>query len=92
MATKIPQNPKSHLEEIICDADLNYLGRDDFFSIEEKLYEEMLAFGYIKNTEEWNKVQVDFMRNHHYFTSTAIRDNYSQKEKNLAIVQSKIKY
>jgi hypothetical protein len=92
MATKIPQRPKSHLEEIICDADLNYLGRTDFFSIEEMLYEEMLAFGYIKNIEEWNQVQVDFMQKHHYFTSTAIRDNYLQKEKNLAIVQSKIKY
>jgi putative nucleotidyltransferase with HDIG domain len=91
MATKIPQNPKSHLEEIICDADLNYLGRTDFFSIEEKLYEEMFAFGYIKNREEWNKVQVDFMQKHHYFTSTAIKHNYIQKEKNLAIVQSKIK-
>lgn len=92
MVTKIPQNPKSHLEEIICDADLNYLGRTDFFSIEEKLYEEMLAFDNIKNKEEWNKVQVDFMQKHHYFTPTAIKDNYSQKEKNLAIVQSKIKY
>ncbi|NDP28487.1 MAG: HD domain-containing protein [Flavobacterium sp.] len=92
MATKIPQNPKSHLEEIICDADLNYLGRTDFFYIEEKLYLEMLAFGYIKNREEWNKMQIEFMQKHRYFTSTAIRNNYSQKEKNLAIVQAKIQY
>jgi predicted metal-dependent HD superfamily phosphohydrolase len=92
MATKIPQCPKSHLDEIICDADLNYLGRTDFFSIQEKLYKEMLAFGYIKNMEEWNKIQVDFMQKHHYFTQTAIKHNYHQKEKNLAIVQSKIKY
>jgi uncharacterized protein len=92
MATKIPQSPKSHLEEIICDADLNYLGRDDFFSIEENLYKEMLAFGYIENKEEWNKVQMEFMQKHHYFTPTAIRHNYIQKEINLAIVKSKIKY
>ena len=91
MATKIPQRPKSHLEEIICDADLNYLGRNDFLSIQEKLYEEMFAFGYIENKREWNKVQVNFMQNHHYFTATAIKHNYLQKEKNIAIVQSKIK-
>lgn len=91
MATKIPQHPKTHLEKIICDADLNYLGRTDFLSIQEKLYEEMFAFGYIKNKKEWNKVQVNFMQNHHYFTPTAIKHNYSQKEKNIAIIQSKIK-
>jgi uncharacterized protein len=91
MATKIPQQPKTHLEEIICDADLNYLGRTDFFSIGEKLYKEMIAIGYIKNWEEWNKIQVDFLQKHRYFTPTAIRQNYSQKEKNLAEVQSKIK-
>jgi predicted metal-dependent HD superfamily phosphohydrolase len=91
MSTKIPQHPKTHLEEIICDADLNYLGRTDFISIQEKLYEEMFAFGYITNKKEWNKVQVNFMQNHHYFTPTAIKHNYLQKEKNIAIVQSKIK-
>ena len=91
MATKIPQSPKSHLEEIICDADLNYLGRTDFFSIGENLYKEMIAIGHIKNREEWDKLQVDFLLKHHYFTATVIRHNYSQKEENLAIVQSKIK-
>ena len=91
MATKIPQRPKTDLEKIICDADLNYLGRTDFFSIGEKLYQEMLAFGNIKNREEWDKIQVVFMQKHHYFTPTAINNNYSQKEKNIAIVQSKIK-
>ena len=91
MATKIPQRPKNHLEEIICDADLNYLGRTDFFDIGENLYREMFAFGYIKNKVEWNRIQLDFMRQHHYFTTTAIKHNYSQKQKNIAIVQSKIK-
>lgn len=33
-ATKVPQQPQTKLEEIICDADLDYLGRDDFFQIE----------------------------------------------------------
>lgn len=91
MATKIPQNPKTHLEEIICDADLNYLGRKDFFNIGESLYNEMLAFGYIKNREEWNKIQLDFMQKHHFFTATAIKHNQFLKEKNIKEVQSLIK-
>jgi len=91
MATKIPQQPKTHLEEIICDADLNYLGRNDFFSIGEYLYNEMIAFGYIKNKDEWNKIQLEFMQQHHFFTATAIKHNQSLKDKNLKEVQLQIK-
>lgn len=91
MATKIPQTPKTHLEEIICDADLNYLGRNDFFKVGEYLYKEMIALGYINNRDEWNKIQLDFMQQHHFFTATAIQQNQSLKDKNLEEVQSKIK-
>ena len=38
MATKIPQSPKNTLERIICDADLDYLGRDDFEGIAATLF------------------------------------------------------
>jgi uncharacterized protein len=90
MATKIPQNPQSLLEKIICDADLSYLGRDDFFSISEKLYTEMISIGAISNREDWDRIQEEFLQQHHYFTATAIKLRKSQKEQNLEIVQSKI--
>ena len=45
MATKIPQQPKNRLSEILCDADLDYLGRNDFFSIGDVLFKEMKARG-----------------------------------------------
>ena len=32
-ATKIPQKPQNHLEEILADSDLDYIGRDDMFVI-----------------------------------------------------------
>ncbi len=70
MATKIPQSPKNKLEEIICDADLDYLGREDFYAIGETLFEELKAFGVLETEEEWNKVQVNFISNHSYFTAT----------------------
>ena len=91
MATKIPQSPKSLLEEIICDADLDYLGRTDFFTIGDKLYRELLAFGKLKTEEEWNFIQLKFLKIHHYFTATSIQLRQSQKEKNIKIIQSKIK-
>lgn len=90
MATKLPHEPQSHLEEIMCDADLDYLGRSDFFDIGDKLYTEMLAIGTLKNRTEWNNLQVEFLGQHRYFTSTSIKLRQAQKEENLKIVKSKI--
>ena len=41
MATRIPQSPSNQLERILCDADLDYLGRDDFYEIGGRLFEEL---------------------------------------------------
>lgn len=90
MATKIPQSPKNHLEEILADADLDYLGRDDFFTIGDKLYEELAMFGMISSERDWNLLQERFLENHHYFTKTAIEDRASKKAENLAIIKSKL--
>lgn len=79
MVTKIPQVPKNHLEKIMCDGDLLYLGTDKFAKISEDLYREFLKKGIIKNREDWNDKQNRFLNNHHFFTKFAI-DNYAQKK------------
>ncbi|MBS1774190.1 MAG: HD domain-containing protein [Bacteroidetes bacterium] len=91
MATQIPQSPKTHLEEIICDADLDYLGRDDFFQIGDRLYAEFMTLGTVKNEKEWNTLQLKFMQSHHYFTTTSQKLRKKKKEKNLQRVQAKLK-
>lgn len=90
MATKIPQSPKNHLEEILADADLDYLGRDDFFSIGNKLFTELNIFGFLNTKDEWNRLQVRFLESHDYFTTTAIKLRKDKKEEHLALVKSKI--
>ena len=70
MATKIPQSPKNRLEEIICDADLDYLGRDDFYSIGESLFQELKAYNVLQDIETWNRIQVSFLTAHGFFTET----------------------
>ncbi len=70
MATKIPQSPNNHLEEIICDADLDYLGRDDFYSIGQSLFEELQAYNVVQDIETWNRIQVGFLTSHGFFTKT----------------------
>jgi uncharacterized protein len=83
MATKVPQKPKTKLEEIICDADLDYLGRDDFFTIGDYLYEELLHIGVVKDEMSWNLLQIKFLTAHHYFTQTNIKDREPLKSENL---------
>jgi hypothetical protein len=71
MATKIPQSPKNHLQQIICDADLDYLGREDFFTISDRLCEEILAYKLAAGKKEFKERQVDFLQSHTYFTKSS---------------------
>lgn len=90
MATKIPQSPKNKLEQILCDADLDYLGRDDFFTIGDKLFSELSMYGIINSENDWNKLQIGFLEKHHYFTETAIKTRKAKKEEHLELIRSKI--
>lgn len=83
MATKLPQNPSTHLQEIICDADLDYLGRTDFFETGYNLYLEMQYTGVVKTLKEWDTLQIDFLKNHRFFTQTAIKQREHKKQENL---------
>lgn len=91
MATVYPQKPKNLLEEIICDADLDYLGRDDFFEIGETLYRELTAKGELSNVEDWNKLQERFLVSHHYFTKSAMKLRKAKKEEHLERIRSVLK-
>ncbi|WP_342646073.1 HD domain-containing protein [Mucilaginibacter sp. CSA2-8R] len=90
MATRIPQTPHNLVEQILADADLDYLGRDDFFSIGNQLFTELKTAGTIHTELEWNRMQVKFMEAHHYFTGTSKRLRDAKKEANLALVKAKI--
>jgi uncharacterized protein len=90
MATRLPQQPVTLLEQIICDADLDYLGRPDFFEIGERLYLELLNSGVVKNEREWNALQVSFLEKHRYFTTTSIASRNPQKLTHLDLVKSKL--
>ena len=91
MATKIPQSPANHLSEILADADLDYLGRDDFFIIGNKLFTELSIFGFLNTEDEWTRLQVRFLESHHYFTKTAVKLRKQSKAAHLQLVKSKIK-
>jgi uncharacterized protein len=84
MATKIPQTPHNIMEQILCDADLDYLGRKDFYPISNTLFQEFMHYGTVRERKEWDRLQVKFFESHHYFTETANALRLPEKNKRLA--------
>jgi uncharacterized protein len=83
MATRLPQKPETLLEQIICDADLDSLGRDDFFISSHRLRLERAAYGQPTNILEWYKMQLTFLKSHAYFTEVARDMRDAGKKKNI---------
>lgn len=71
MATRLPPAPSDLPEKIMCDSDLDYLGRSDFIPVSNTLFEELKARGKMGSLDEWNKLQIKFISGHQYFTKTA---------------------
>ena len=90
MATKIPQSPKNHLEQIICDADLDYLGRDDFHEIADRLRRELREHGKINSDRKWDEIQIQFLTAHRYFTDTAINTRQEKKLENIQEIRDRL--
>ncbi|HRF38792.1 MAG TPA: HD domain-containing protein [Saprospiraceae bacterium] len=80
MATKIPQSPANFLEAILCDADLDYLGREDFFDIGSTLFQELKTYQVLQREEDWNRLQVSFLEKHAFFTPTNQRRRAPRKQ------------
>ena len=89
-ATKVPQQPQTHLERILCDADLDYLGRDDFDPIAHTLYKELKARDTVADEATWNQMQVRFLENHTYWTPTNVARREPGKQVNLARLRALI--
>ena len=90
MATKMPQSPKNHFEQIICDADLDYLGRNDFEDISSNLLKELEINQKITNFN-WLKIQEKFLKSHSYFTLTSQKSREKNKQKRLRKIEDILK-
>lgn len=88
MSTKLPPKPGNLLEEIICDSDLDYLGRSDFIPVSDTLFEELKAQNKMKSLNDWNKLQVKFISGHQYFTKTARSLREVNKQMQIERIQS----
>ena len=90
LSTKLPPKPTNLLENIICDSDLDYLGRSDFIPVSNTLYEELKAQNKMGSLNDWNKIQVKFISGHQYFTKTARSLREVNKKLQIERIQSLI--
>ncbi len=83
MSTQMPPTPRNTLEEIMCDADLDYLGRSDMVPVSSLLYRELKEHKKIKSWNEWNRLQISFITKHQYYTKTALSLREVNKQKQI---------
>jgi len=84
MSTQIPQSAMDLIEHIVCDADLFYLGGDQFSLWSNRLRDEHRAILGREYTDlEWININIDFVKSHTYFTEFAKARNDAGRDENL---------
>lgn len=83
MATRNPPSPRTLLEEVIVDADLDILGRENYLERIGDLRLELESQGTLFNDEEWFRHQIDFLKAHAYRTVSARALREEGKRRNI---------
>jgi predicted metal-dependent HD superfamily phosphohydrolase len=84
LATDLEVGPKTHVEKILCDADLDNLGREDFFKLDGKLREGRRARGIdVSDDAKWYRSTLEFIKRHQYYTESQKKLRGKGKQKNI---------
>ena len=86
----MPQHPNNLVEQVMCDADLDYLGRNDFDEISDRLFRELVAHGDVQSKQEWDKIQVRFLSAHTFHTSSQRLHREPVKQSHLAAIEARV--
>ncbi len=90
-ATRMPQRPRGRLQELLCDADLDLLGREDFLPLNQALLAELRHYSIRPIAENvWLHEQTRFLEDHHFFTPAALALRSAGKARNLALMRAAV--
>ncbi len=91
-ATKIPQQPRNHIEEVVCDADIAHIGRKGFF-----LKSDLMRLEFEKRMNksftnaEWLNINIEFLAKHQFHTEYA-KDRFQKRRvKHLAALHDQLR-
>ncbi len=83
LATIPSRKPNNLLEQIIKDADLDNLWREDFFDKWDKLKKELELIKNIKIKDpDWHHASLDLFHGHTFYTKTQAKEREKQKKEN----------
>ncbi len=88
--TRLPQSAEDHLSQLLCDADLYYLGGDEYAEHAENLFNEFFTNGLVKDRAEWDAMQLEFLASHRFFSKTAIETRENKKRTHLQQLRANI--
>lgn len=94
LATRLPQQPRTLAERIVCDADLYHLGTDDFRENNKQLRrEKSLLQGTKVDGRKWRASTIDLLTSHHYWTDycrLTLEEGETRNLKQLRARESKV--
>ena len=91
LATDLSVKPKTHVEKILCDADLDHFGREDFFKFDGKLREGRRIRGIdVSDDAKWYKGTLTVITNHQYYTESQKKLREKEKQKNIKRLLDKL--
>jgi predicted metal-dependent HD superfamily phosphohydrolase len=91
LATDLARKPQNLVEKILCDADLDHLGREDFFKRDGKLRKGRGARGIdVSDEAKWYKGTLNLITNHQYHTASQRALREEKKQQNIKQLQKKL--
>ena len=91
LSTDLDREPKTHVEKILCDADLDNLGREDFFKLDGKLREGRRARGIdVSDDAKWYRGTLEIIQKHQYYTESQKKLKEEGKQKNIKKLLNKL--
>jgi hypothetical protein len=91
LATDLEREPKSHIEKILCDADLDHLGREDFFELDAKIRQGRRARGIdVSDDAKWYKGTLEIIEKHRYYTESQKKWREKKKQENIKRLLKKL--
>ena len=88
METAFPYHPVSAAGELLCDADIEYIGRVCFFEKAGLFRQEMAALNHIYSDQQWWKLELDFLQNNQFFTAVCREKRSAGRLANIAKVKA----
>ncbi len=81
-ATRIPQKTFNKYDKIVADADLFYLGTEDYDHYSNLLYKELEHIDPEIDEKKWFEIQLNFLNSHQFHTPYGINVLAPVKQKN----------